>query len=58
MKVIQVKWLKPPFPSVKLNTNGSVISNLRKIGTGGIIRDYKGNKIYAFIATLGIGSKN
>ncbi|XP_055803454.1 uncharacterized protein LOC129872506 [Solanum dulcamara] len=58
IKVTQVKWLKPASNIVKLNTDGSAIGNPEKIGAGGIVRDHKGNLIYAFASPLGVGTNN
>lgn len=43
---------------MKLNTDGSALDNPRKIGGGGILRDYQGKMIYAFVIPLGIGTNN
>lgn len=43
---------------VKLKTNGSDRENSESIGEGGILRDNKGELIYAFATPLGIGSNN
>ncbi|XP_055800325.1 uncharacterized protein LOC129869710 [Solanum dulcamara] len=43
---------------VKLNTDGSAIGNPGKIEAGGIVRDHKGNLIYAFASPLGVGTNN
>ncbi|XP_055814183.1 uncharacterized protein LOC129883575 [Solanum dulcamara] len=56
--VIQVKWNKPPPNFVKLNTYGSAINNPGRIGAGGILRDHKGELIYAYATPLGEGSNN
>ncbi|KAG5606154.1 hypothetical protein H5410_027646 [Solanum commersonii] len=38
-KVILIKWIKPPDRWVKINTDGSALSNPSRIGVGGILRD-------------------
>lgn len=43
---------------VKLNTGGSAIDNPGRIGAEGIIRDHRGNIIYAFATPLGVGTSN
>ncbi|XP_055826390.1 uncharacterized protein LOC129894767 [Solanum dulcamara] len=57
-KVIKVVWIRPPPSIVKLNTDGSALDNPGKIGAGGILRDHKGNLIYAFATPLGHGTNN
>ncbi|WMV45635.1 hypothetical protein MTR67_039020 [Solanum verrucosum] len=37
-----VKWKKPSQPLLKLNTDGSALSNPGNIGGGGILRDHQG----------------
>lgn len=58
VKIITVMWSKPPISILKLNTDGSALSNLGKIGGGGIFRDHQGNMIYAFTVPLGEGTNN
>lgn len=58
LRVTQVNWFKPPPSIVKLNTDRSALDNPGKIGAGGIIRNHKGNLIYAFATPLGLGSNN
>lgn len=43
---------------VKLNSYGSAITNPGKISAGGMIRDHKGDLIYAYAAPLGQGTNN
>lgn len=43
---------------VKLNSDGSAITNPRKIGGGEVIRDHKGDIIYTYAAALGQGTNN
>ncbi|KAH0702354.1 hypothetical protein KY290_017641 [Solanum tuberosum] len=53
-----VKWEKPCQPLLKLNTDGSALSNPGQIGGGGILRDHLGRMIYAFAIPLGTGTNN
>ncbi|WMV55209.1 hypothetical protein MTR67_048594, partial [Solanum verrucosum] len=48
----------PPSCTFKLNTDGSALNNPSKIGGGGILRDDKGEMIYAFTISLGIDTNN
>ncbi|KAK6803132.1 hypothetical protein RDI58_000916 [Solanum bulbocastanum] len=57
-KVTMVKWTRPQDSWVKLNTDGSAQGNPGNIGAGGILRDQKGNIIFAFAAPLGQGTNN
>ncbi|PKU83073.1 Putative ribonuclease H protein [Dendrobium catenatum] len=45
-----VRWVKPIFPFVKMNSDGSVGSNMA--GMGGIIRNFKGDVLIAFAGPL------
>lgn len=58
IKVTKVCWTKPSAPWVKLNTDGSALENPGNIGAGGVLRDHRGNFIYAFAIPLGIGTNN
>lgn len=51
-------WKAPTTTRYKLNTNGSALSNLEKIGGGGILRNQYGNIIYAFAIPLEEGINN
>ncbi|WMV32839.1 hypothetical protein MTR67_026224, partial [Solanum verrucosum] len=57
-KVTLVQWIKPSDVWVKLNTDGSFLSNLGKIGVGGILRDSNGNLLFAYSTPLGEGTNN
>uniref|UniRef100_M1DKI6 RNase H family protein n=1 Tax=Solanum tuberosum TaxID=4113 RepID=M1DKI6_SOLTU len=57
-EVTLVQWIKPPDAWVKLNTDGSALSNPGKIGAGGILRDSNGKLLFAFSAPLGEGTNN
>ncbi|WMV32842.1 hypothetical protein MTR67_026227 [Solanum verrucosum] len=50
--------MKPPEVWVKLNTDGSALSNPGKIGAGGILRDSNGKLIFSYSALLGEGNNN
>ncbi|XP_058076436.1 uncharacterized protein LOC131225027 [Magnolia sinica] len=51
-----VKWARPSSGFVKLNVDGSSLSNTRKLGGGGICRRDNGEFIFAFVVGYGIGS--
>ncbi|WMV30204.1 hypothetical protein MTR67_023589 [Solanum verrucosum] len=53
-----VEWEKPSQHFLQLDTDGSALSNPRKIGGGGILRDHQGKLIYAFVIPLGTGTNN
>ncbi|KAM3344039.1 hypothetical protein P3S68_026130 [Capsicum galapagoense] len=53
-----VYWSKPPSNMVKLNSDGSALTNPGKIGAGGIIRDHNRDLIYAYATPLGQGTNN
>uniref|UniRef100_M1E0C2 RNase H family protein n=1 Tax=Solanum tuberosum TaxID=4113 RepID=M1E0C2_SOLTU len=57
-KVTAVQWTKPPYRWVKLNTDGSALSNPGSIGVGGVIRNHLGEIILAYSAPLGTGTNN
>ncbi|XP_020598782.1 uncharacterized protein LOC110038319 [Phalaenopsis equestris] len=48
MKVIKVRWEKPPHPYIKINTDGSYTN--KKPGIGGIFRDHTGHTLLYFKA--------
>nr|XP_019067280.1 uncharacterized protein LOC109119268 [Solanum lycopersicum] len=58
IKVSMVKWIKPPDQWIKINTDGSALTNPGKIGAGGILRDKEGKLVMAFSTPLGEGSNN
>ncbi|XP_015084239.1 uncharacterized protein LOC107027648 [Solanum pennellii] len=58
IKVCMVTWFKPPDQWIKINTDGSALTNEGKIGAGGIIRDKEGKMVMAFSTPLGEGSNN
>ncbi|XP_020593172.1 uncharacterized protein LOC110033511 [Phalaenopsis equestris] len=48
LKVIKVRWEKPPYPFIKINTDGSFTN--RKAGIGGIFRDHTSKVLLYFKA--------
>ncbi|KAG5629990.1 hypothetical protein H5410_001707, partial [Solanum commersonii] len=58
LRVWKVNWERPPPNTFQLNTDGSALSNLGKIGGGGIFRDSQGDMIYAYTVSLGTGTNN
>ncbi|XP_019235632.1 PREDICTED: uncharacterized protein LOC109215963 [Nicotiana attenuata] len=56
--IIQVKWTKPDKGFVKINSDGSAMTNPGKIGGGVIIRDQQGHFIHAMTFPLGEGTNN
>ncbi|WMV13660.1 hypothetical protein MTR67_007045, partial [Solanum verrucosum] len=55
-KVTLVQWIKPPNTWIKLNMDGSALSNLGKIGAGAILRDSNRKLLFAHSAPLGEGT--
>ena len=45
IKVSMVKWLKPAEQWLKVNTDGSELTNPGKLGAGGILRDKQGKVV-------------
>ncbi|OIT27219.1 hypothetical protein A4A49_37653 [Nicotiana attenuata] len=54
----QVVWNKPSYGFVKVNSDGSALSNPGKIGAGVIIRDHSSKFIHAMATPLGEGTNN
>ena len=48
----------PPFPYIKLNTDGSAIGNPGPAGAGGVLRDHRGQWITGFSLRGGFASNN
>lgn len=48
----RVKWKPPPEGCWKLNCDGSVMNNGRSAGCGGVLRDHRGNFVFAFTRRL------
>ncbi|XP_020599588.1 uncharacterized protein LOC110038998 [Phalaenopsis equestris] len=42
-KIIKVRWERPPYPFIKINTDGSYTN--KRAGIGGIFRDHKGKTL-------------
>lgn len=55
--ITPVLWSKPPDLGIKLNSNGSALSDGR-MGAGGIIKDKNGELMLAYFTPLGVGSNN
>ncbi|WMV32833.1 hypothetical protein MTR67_026218 [Solanum verrucosum] len=58
IKVTAVQWIKLPAMWVKLNTDGSALSNPGSIGAWGVLRNSLGEIIFAFSTPLGEGTNN
>ncbi|WMV30190.1 hypothetical protein MTR67_023575 [Solanum verrucosum] len=58
IRIWQISWEKPPQNILKLNTDGSAHNNPGKIGGEGILRDHRGELVYAFSIPFGNGSNN
>ncbi|WMV25701.1 hypothetical protein MTR67_019086, partial [Solanum verrucosum] len=54
--ITYVVWIKPHGFKVKLNSDGSCLN--KDCGGGGIIRDHKGNFIFAYSISLRDGTRN
>ncbi|WMV30198.1 hypothetical protein MTR67_023583 [Solanum verrucosum] len=57
-KITVVQWLKPPENWVKLNTDGSALSNPGSMGAGGVLRNHMGKLLFSFSVPLGEGTNN
>nr|XP_033514156.1 uncharacterized protein LOC117278836 [Nicotiana tomentosiformis] len=53
-----VRWQKPQTNFVKVNTNGSELTNPSKIGAGVNVRDHQGQFIHSISCPLGEGTNN
>lgn len=49
-ETIQILWQRPPWDFVKINVDGSSLSNPGRIGAGGLIRFSTGNFPVGFTA--------
>lgn len=58
MRIVTVSWTRPPNSIYKLNTDGSALNDLGKIGGGGVLTDHLGSLVYAFAVPLGMVSNN
>lgn len=58
INVRPVYWPKPPINMVKLNSDGSPLSNPGRIGACEVIRNHNGDLIYAYANLLGHGTNN
>ncbi|XP_042956358.1 uncharacterized protein LOC122292186 [Carya illinoinensis] len=57
-KVRVVRWSRPLYDWVKLNTDGSSLGNSGLAGAGGVIHDHCGKLCMAYSVSLGQGSNN
>lgn len=57
-RTFQVVWKMPNNGKLKVNTDGSYIKSIGKVGIGGIIRDESGNMIEAFCFLVDCFSNN
>ena len=57
-KVNMVTWIKPLDQWIKINTDGSSLTNPGKLGAGGIMRDTKGKLVMAFTTPVGEGTNH
>ncbi|XP_020594069.1 uncharacterized protein LOC110034126 [Phalaenopsis equestris] len=48
IKIIKVRWDRPPYPFIKVNTDGSYTN--KREGIGGIFRDHTGNTLLFYKA--------
>lgn len=53
IKIIITCWYKPTPNLVKLNIDGSALTNLGKVGAGDIFRNDQGDLIFAFASPMG-----
>ncbi|XP_055826362.1 uncharacterized protein LOC129894731 [Solanum dulcamara] len=58
IKVFPVCWSKPTDHLVKLNTDGSALTNPDNIGGGGILRNASCDLMFAYAIPLGSGTNN
>ncbi|GLT52770.1 hypothetical protein SLA2020_260900 [Shorea laevis] len=52
-ETILVNWSPPPEGYIKLNTDGSALSNPGQTGAGGVFRDHMGNWLLGFMRNVG-----
>ena len=58
IKVSMVTWNRPSEQWIKINTDGSALTNPGQTGAGGILRDKEGKMVMAFATPLGEGTNN
>ena len=49
---MEVQWMPPPSPFVKINCNGSSLGNLGPTGFGVVLRSSDGGWIYGFSGSV------
>ncbi|XP_019252877.1 PREDICTED: uncharacterized protein LOC109231690 [Nicotiana attenuata] len=57
-KTTQVCWQRPTLGLVKINSDGSALSNPGRMGAGAIIKNHQGDFIHAIASPLGEGTNN
>ena len=58
IKVNMVTWIRPQYQWLKVNTDGSAITNPGRLRAGGILRDKNGRLVMAFTTPLREGTNN
>ena len=58
IKVNMVNWIRPQDQWLKVNTDGSAITNPGRLRAGGILRDKNGRLVMAFTTPMGEGTNN
>ena len=56
--LILLNGIPPPFPYLKLNTDGSALGNPGPAGAGGVLRDHRGQWISGFSLHGGFATNN
>ena len=54
LSIKYIRWSPAPFPSVTINTDGSLLSNPGKSGVGGVTRSANGEWLWGFSLHLGV----
>ena len=53
-----IRWQAPPYPYLKLNTDGNALDNPSLAGVGGVLRNHQGRWILGFSAQVGLATNN
>lgn len=53
-----VTWIKPLDQWIKINTDGSALTNPGKLGDGGILSNKNGKMLMSFTTPFGEGTNN